>query len=119
MADKWKDTTNYLRTMDKGLKKIGPVTVDKHGKKTYHGLFQRISSNSARHTWGSLVFELGYSIDTASEGLTHNYGARTTNIYVHKKQQKIVDKANRELIDYIFSKGEYAKKRQLIDAICK
>ena len=109
VADKWKDTKNYLRTMDKGLKKIGPVTVGKHGKKTYHGLFQRISSNSARHTWGSLVFELGYSIDTASEGLTHNYGARTTNIYVHKKQQKIVDKANRQLIDYIFSKGEYAQ----------
>lgn len=110
IAEKWKDPKNYLRKMDKGLKKIGPVTIEKRGKKTYHGLFQRISSNSARHTWGSLLFELGYSIDTASDGLTHKHGSRTTNIYVHKRQQKIVDMANRELIDYIFQKGEFAQK---------
>lgn len=110
IAEKWKDPKNYLRKMDKGLKKIGPVTIEKRGKKTYHGLFQRISSNSARHTWGSLLFELGYSIDTASDGLTHKHGSRTTNIYIHKRQQKIVDMANREMIDYIFQKGEFAQK---------
>lgn len=108
VAEKWKDPKNYLRKMDKGLKKIGPVTVGKKGKKTYHGLFQRISSNSARHTWGSLLFDLGYTIDTASDGLTHKHGSRTTNIYVHKRQQKIVDMANRDLIDYISQKGEFA-----------
>lgn len=108
IAEKWKDPKNYLRKMDKGLKKIGPVTVGKKGKKTYHGLFQRISSNSARHTWGSLLFDLGYTIDTASDGLTHKHGSRTTNIYVHKRQQKIVDMANRDLIDYISQKGEFA-----------
>ena len=109
IAEKWKDPKNYLRSMDKGLKKIGPVSIGKHGKKTYFGLFERISSNSARHTWGSLVFELGYTIDTASEGLTHKYGARTTNIYVHKRQQKIVDRANRELIDYLHGIGDFAQ----------
>lgn len=109
IAEKWKDPKNYLRKMDKGLKKIGPVTFGKKGKKTYHGIFQRISSNSARHTWGSLLFDLGYTIDTASDGLTHKHGSRTTNIYVHKRQQKIVDMANRDLIDYISQKGEFAK----------
>ena len=109
VAEKWKDPKNYLRKMDKGLKKIGPVTFGKKGKKTYHGIFQRISSNSARHTWGSLLFDLGYTIDTASDGLTHKHGSRTTNIYVHKRQQKIVDMANRDLIDYISQKGEFAK----------
>ena len=108
IAEKWKDPKNYLRKMDKGLKKIGPVTVGKKGKKTYHGIFQRISTNSARHTWGSLLFDLGYTIDTASDGLTHKHGSRTTNIYVHKRQQKIVDMANRDLIDYISQKGEFA-----------
>ena len=108
IAENWQDPKNYLRRMDKGLKQIGPVTVEKHGKKTYHGLFQRISSNSARHTWGSLLFDLGYSIDISSEGLTHKYGSRTTNIYVHKRQQKIVDKANRELIDYILKPDDIA-----------
>ena len=109
IAEKWSDPQNYLRKMDKGLKKIGPVTIEKRGKKTYHGLFQRISSNSARHTWGSLLFDLGYTLDTASDGLTHKHGSRTTNIYVHKRQQKVVDKANRELIDYIGQKGEFAE----------
>ena len=101
---------NYIKAVDKGLKKIGPVTIEKKGKKTYHGIFQRISTNCARHTWGSLLFDLGYTIDTASDGLTHKHGSRTTNIYVHKRQQKIVDKANRELIDYIVQKGEFAQK---------
>ena len=101
IAERWSDPKNYLRAMDKGLKKIGPVKIKKHGKKEYQGLFQRISSNSARHTWGSLVFDLGYSIDIASEGLTHKYGSRTTNIYVHKRHRKMVDMANREVIDYI------------------
>ena len=101
VAEKWKDTKNYLRTMDRGLKKIGPVTYGKRGAKTYAGIFKRISSNSARHTWGSLIDDLGYSIDIASEGLTHNYGSRTTNIYVHKRQRKLVDAANRKVIDYI------------------
>ena len=109
IAEKWSDPKNYLRRMDKGLKKIGPVTIGKKGKKTYHGIFQRISSNSARHTWASLAYELGYSIDTASDALTHKHGSRTTNIYLHKRQQKIVDRANRELIDYISNKGEFAQ----------
>lgn len=104
IAERWSDPKNYLRAMDKGLKKIGPVKIKKHGKKEYQGLFQRISSNSARHTWGSLVFDLGYSIDIASEGLTHKYGSRTTNIYVHKRHRKMVDMANREVIDYIANK---------------
>ena len=102
IAEKYKDTKDYLRKMDKGLKKIGPMSyVGKHGKKEYNGLFTWLSSNAARHTWATLVaYDLGYSIDVASEGLTHKYGSRTTHIYI-MKMQKNVDKANRELIDYI------------------
>lgn len=109
IAERWSDPKNYLRKMDKGLKKIGPVTIGKKGKKTYFGMFDRISSNSARHTWVSLVYDLGYSVDTASDALTHKHGSRTTNIYLHKRQEKIVDLANRDLIDYIFQKGEFAQ----------
>ena len=46
-------------------------------------------------------------MDVASEGLTHKYGARTTQIYV-MMQQKNVDRANRDVIDYISQKGEFA-----------
>lgn len=101
IAERWSDPKNYLRRMDKDLKKIGPVTIGKKGKKTYQGLFDKIASNSARHTWASLAVELGYSMDIASEGLTHKYGHKTTNIYVNKRQLKNVDRANRHIIDFI------------------
>lgn len=101
IAERWADPKNYLRRMDKDLKKIGPVIIGKKGKKTYKGLFDKIASNSARHTWASLAVELGYSMDIASEGLTHKYGHKTTNIYVNKRQLKNVDRANRHIIDFI------------------
>jgi hypothetical protein len=106
IAERWSNTTNYLRRMDKYLKRVGPVKVEKHGKKTYSGMFDKLASNGARHTWASLTFELGHSEDTASDGLTHKFGHRTTNIYVNKRYQKNVDKANRDVIDYIFNKEE-------------
>ena len=106
IGERYKDTKNYLRKMDRYLKRIGPVTVGKKGKKEYKGMFQKIGSNGARHTWGSLIAELGYTIDTASEGLTHKFGHRVTNIYVNKKMRMAVDKANRRLIDYILGKDD-------------
>ena len=109
IAERWTDPKNYLRRMDKDLKKIGPVTIGKKGKKTYHGLFQKLASNGARHTWASLTAELGYSMDTASEGLTHKFGHRTTNIYVNKRMRMNVDRANRHVIDYILETEEIAE----------
>ena len=108
IAERWTNTTDYLRKMDKYLKKVGPVKIEKYGKKTYSGMFDKLASNGARHTWASLTFDLGYSIDTASEGLTHKHGHRTTNIYVNKRYQKNVDKANRDVIDYILNREEVA-----------
>lgn len=108
IAEKWSDPKNYLRKMDKYLKKVGPVTYGKQGRKRYDGLFDRLASNGARHTWASLTVELGYSMDTASEGLTHKHGHRTTNIYVNKRYQKNVDIANRHVIDYILNREEIA-----------
>lgn len=106
ISERWSDPKNYLRRMDKDLKKVGPVTYEKKGKKTYKGIFDKLASNSARHTWASLTVELGYSMDTASEGLTHKFGARVTNIYVNKRLQKNVDRANRHVIDYILGKED-------------
>lgn len=106
IAENWADPKNYLRRMDKYLKKIGPVTYGKKGKKTYSGIFPKLASNSARHTWATLIYRLGYTIDTASDGLTHKVGARVTNIYVNKQYQDNVDRANRQVIDYILGKED-------------
>lgn len=107
VGERYLNTKDYLRKMDKGLKKVGPMTyIGKHGKKQYDGLFTWLSSNAARHTWATLVaYDLGFSIDVASEGLTHKYGSRTTQIYI-MMMQKNVDKANRQVIDYILNKDE-------------
>lgn len=108
IAEKWSDTKNYLRKMDKYLKKVGPVKIEKHGKKTYSGMFDKLASNGARHTWASLSYDLGYSMNTVSESLTHKHGYRTTNIYVNKRYQKNVDRANRDVIDYILNREDVA-----------
>ena len=109
IAERRANPKDYLRQMDRGLKKIGPMKRSGlGGKKDYKGLFTWLKSNAARHTWSTLVAsDLGYSMDVASEGLTHKYGARTTQIYV-MMQQKNVDRANRDVIDYISQKGEFA-----------
>ena len=109
IAEKYADTKNYLRRMDKYLKKVGPVQMGPRGKKTYLGMFDKISSNGARHTWASLTFELGYSIDTASDGLTHKSGHKTTNIYVNRYKMLNVDRANRHVIDYILNRANIAE----------
>jgi hypothetical protein len=57
---------------------------------------------------GDANLQLGYTIDTASDGLTHKVGARVTNIYVNKQYQDNVDRANRQVIDYILNKEEIA-----------
>lgn len=110
VGERWRNTKDYLRRMDKGLKKIGPMAyIGKHGKKQYDGLFPWLSSNAARHTWATLVaYDLGFSIDVASEGLTHKYGSRTTQIYI-MMMQKNVDRANRQVIDYILDKDDNVK----------
>lgn len=109
IAEKWADPKNYLRRMDKDLKKVGPVQIGPRGKKTYSGMFAKIASNGARHTWASLTGELGYTMDTTSEGLTHKFGHRTTNIYVNKRMMNNVDKANRHVIDYILNRENIAE----------
>ena len=107
IAENWSDPKDYLRKMDKYLKRIGTLSrTGRGGKKQYDSLFPWLTSNAARHTWATLVAnELGYSIDVASEGLSHKYGSRTTQIYI-MKMQKNVDRANREVIDYILNRED-------------
>ena len=101
ICDTWSNPTDYLRKMDKGLKKIGPMErKGLGGKKIYQGILPQLSSYWARHTFASLGAELHIPIELVSESLGHKIGSPTTAIYVHYIRQQ-VDDATRKIIDYI------------------
>jgi site-specific recombinase XerD len=94
----------FLQRMDRGLKKIGPYyRKGLGGKKHITPLFPDISQYWCRHTTATLMAELGYSSEIIASSLGHEYGIKTTNIYIEYKQSEI-DKANRALIDYVNKK---------------
>ena len=101
ICDTWCNPTDYLRKMDKGLKKIGPMErKGQGGKKIYQGILPQLSSYYSRHTFASLGIELHIPIELVSESLGHKIGSPTTAIYVHYLRQQ-VDEATRKIIDYI------------------
>mgnify|MGYP003288542252 CR=1 FL=1 len=101
VCDTWSNPTDYLRKMDKGLKKIGPMQrVGLGGKKIYTPLLPQLSSYYARHTFASLAAQLHIPIEITSESLGHKIGSPTTAIYVHYLREQ-VDDATRKIIDFI------------------
>lgn len=101
VCETWNNPTDFLRRMDKGLKKIGPMErIGQGGKKTYKPILPDLASNWARHTFASLGIELHIPIEMVSESLGHKIGSPTTAIYVHYIRQQ-VDEATRKIIDYI------------------
>ena len=101
ICETWSNPTDYLRKMDKGLKKIGPMErKGQGGKKMYQGILPQLSSYYSRHTFASLGIELHIPIELISESLGHKIGSPTTAIYVHYLRQQ-VDDATRKIIDYI------------------
>ena len=101
VCESYSNPTDYLRKMDKGLKKIGPMErKGRGGKKSYKGLFPSLSSNWARHTFTSLAASLNTPIELASESLGHKIGSPTTNIYIHYIRKQ-VDDVTRKIIDHI------------------
>ena len=56
----------------------------------------------ARHTWATIAHKIGISKDVISLALGHEFGCKTTGIYIDYDLEQI-DKANRKVIDYINS----------------
>ena len=94
----------FLQRMDRGLKKIGPYErKGLGGKKLIDPILPDLSQYWCRHTTATLMAELGYSNEIIACSLGHEFGIKTTNIYI-EYNQKEVDKANRALIDYVNGK---------------
>ena len=91
---------DYIHRMSWGLRAIGRPT-GKRGKVLGPGLFPKVSSNWARHSWATIAAEIDIPDPTISLGLGHkSAGNKVTAIYI-KRDMKKVDEANRKVIDYI------------------
>lgn len=91
----------FLQRMTRGLKRIGPYIIKgNRGKKEIKPILPFISQYWCRHTSATLMMEIGYSNEIIASSLGHEYGNKTTNIYIEYNEAE-VDKANRALIDYV------------------
>jgi len=94
----------FLQRMDRGLKKIGPYTRSGlGGKKKIDAILPFLSQYWCRHTSATLMAQMGYSNEIIACSLGHEYGNKTTNIYIEYKESEI-DAANRALIDFVNEK---------------
>ena len=103
------DTSSYsslTTVINKNLKQLGPTTfIGKHGKKEIHSDYTFLSTYWARHTWATIAAQLDIPKETIAAALGHEMGNSTTAIYINFDQKK-VDVANRQVIDFLFSKKE-------------
>ena len=54
----------------------------------------------ARHTFATIGYECGISMDLISDMLGHSNGMAVTNIYI-RRNEKVADEAARKIIDKV------------------
>ena len=99
ILDRYKDYENYRHRLNMNLRRIGDISVGKHGKKTIEPLFPGITSYWARHSWATIAASLDVPKETIAAALGHGRKT-TTDIYIDFECPKI-DVANRRVIDWV------------------
>lgn len=96
-----------LRNIGEKKTEIVDVSDELFGEKSERvvidSLVPGIGTYYARHSWATLAYEIGISIDVVSQALGHTVANKTTLVYVKYDQEK-VDDANKKVIDYLFDK---------------
>ena len=101
VCDRYKDHLDFVRHMDRELKKIGTVErTGRGGKKRITPEFPELSTYWARHTWATLAAELDIPDAVISLALGHGAENKTTDIYIKRNRGK-VDRANRMVMDWV------------------
>lgn len=105
IADRWTDHRNFLHQFNKALKNMGKVErVGRGGKKVRTPAFPELSSYWCRHTWATIAYnECGISEDIIGQALGHASSHTTTSIYINRSV-KLIDQANRKVLDYVLNK---------------
>lgn len=81
------DYNSHLRTYNKRLFRISEMLK----------LEKPLSSYVARHSWATIAFHKGVSVEIISEGMGHE-SENTTRIYLASLDQSIIDNANAQII---------------------
>lgn len=97
---------SFARQINEKLREIGTEVLEENQEdlfttsvtKKVKSVIPNITTYYARHSWATIAYECGISMDIISQALGHSFGNRTTMIYVKPDQNK-VDEANRTVID--------------------
>lgn len=94
----FEDRDSYLsfgRLMNKALHEIGrELDGESHDK-----VFSSLTTYWARHSWATIAAELDVPKETIAKALGHG-GTEVTDVYIRFDDKKI-DRANRQVIDYL------------------
>lgn len=102
IADRWSDSRNFRHQCNKALQRIGQVErKGRGGKKTITAEFEGVTTYFARHSWATIAYnDLQIPKDIIAQALGHSGSETVTDIYLDK-DPKLVDEANRRVIDWI------------------
>ena len=82
-----RDYRSHLRTYNKRLRRISEML----------DMEKPLSSYVSRHSWATIAFRKGISVQVISEGLGHE-DEKTTRIYLASMDQSVIDSANAQII---------------------
>ena len=102
--DEHGDFLSWRTQLNKRLKALGQITGRK-GKILGKGPFSEISTYWSRHTWATLAYQVGISVDVIGQALGHSDRSHTVTFTYIKPDQGKVDAANRKVIDFINGNG--------------
>lgn len=100
IADRWSDSRNFRHQCNKALQRIGHVErKGLGGKKIITAEWPELTTYFARHSWATIAYSIGISKDVIAQALGHS-GNTVTDIYIDK-DPKLVDEANRRVLDWV------------------
>lgn len=104
--DSYSNYKDCAHRLNENLQEIGDMKREgRGGKKVRTPLFPELTTYWARHTWATIAHKAGVPKDTISMALGHEFGCKTTDIYIDFDMEK-VDEANRKVIDYVNNFGK-------------
>lgn len=102
IADRWSDHRNFLHQCNKALQRIGQIErKGRGGKKIITAEFEGVTTYFARHSWATIAYnDLQIPKDIIAQALGHSGSETVTDIYLDKNP-KLVDEANRRVLDWV------------------
>lgn len=110
--DRYANYKDYLQHMNRALSTLGKC-YSTSSKVTGNALFPELSTYWARHTWATLAYEIGIPIDTIGQALGHSDRQHAVTFVYIRTDDKIVDEANRKVLDYLKKSSAKEKKVRL------